>query len=365
MSKRKVLIVCGSLKTGGAEKLSQSIALHGDREEFEYHYLVFHQDPGIYEAALLPLGCRIHRLSEPRDNYIAFIHDLIHLLRRHDFQVVHGHTMFHCGILMLCAWMCRVPIRISHAHSSLLEKHNFLHRIYEAVMRLLIVCFSTDLVACSRSSGERLYGNRDFLLIPNGIDADLFAYSEKARKSVRSVLHLKDAFVIGHTGRMVSVKNQSFLLELMPELLQKCPNAVLLFLGDGEDRPLLEAKIRQLDLQSRVILAGNQADVAPYLSAMDVFVLPSLFEGMPLSLLEAQANGLPCVVSDSISAACFATARVHPLPLSAPPDSWIQTILSCNANKARTEPFLRDAAFNSKHTIAAIHEIYRKEYQND
>ena len=358
---RKVLILSGSLKTGGAEKMAQSIAIYGDTRRFEYHYLVFHPDPGEYEDILCSLGCIVHRFPEPKENCFIFIRKLIHLLRCHNFQAVHAHTMFNCGIVMFCAWLCRIPVRISHAHSSLSERRTIPHRIYESVMRLLILLFSTDRVACSRSAGNRLYGNRTFLLIPNGIDVHQYAYSEKARETIRTSLQLKDSFVIGHIGRMVSVKNQIYLLNLMPKLLQQKPDAVLLLLGDGEDRFMLIKRIRQLDLSGKVILAGNQADVSGYLSAMDVFVLPSLFEGMPLALLEAQANGLPCVVSDTISGESFVTNLVQPVSLNASAEDWMSAIvLSERKHPGQYCQMLQKTPFSIGCSIAAIHRLYRK-----
>lgn len=370
MQKVKVLILAASLKIGGAEKVSQSIALCAPEGEFEFHYLVFHQDEGQYEAELLEKGCFIHRLAEPSDNYFAFLSGLYRLIREHRFDVVHAHTMFNCGLAMLTARLAGVPVRISHSHSALINGSSPIKAVYEAVMRLLILTCSTELVSCGVQAGNRLFGEKAFSrrgqLILNGVDIRRFRYNETRSSAIREQLNAGDRFILGHVGHLADVKNQSFLLELMPEILVQRPDGLLLLLGDGEDRSLLEEKALSLELEDHVVFTGNVANVEDYLSAMDVFVFPSLFEGMPLSILEVQANGLPCVLSDRVPKDVFLTDLVHPLSLDAPKADWVETIFSlCRDNPERYNQLLAESDFSTDKAMEKIYRKYRKGLNHD
>ncbi len=370
MKKIKVLILCGSLKIGGAEKVAQSIALHAPEGLYEFHYVTFDPHVGEYEAALLEKGCVIHRMEEPSNSYPRFLRSLITLLKKERYHVIHAHTMFSCGWMMLCAKLTGVPVRISHAHSALITKKSFLKSAYETVMRLLILSCSTDLVACGIQAGQRLFGKRAFekqgQLILNGISIPRFRFCEEQRNSIRSALGLENAFLIGHSGHLSEVKNQAFLIRLMPHILSMQPDAALLLLGEGEDRPMLEELIRETGLQNRVIMTGNVSNVPDYLSAMDVFVFPSLFEGMPLSILEVQANGLPCVISDTVPDDVFLTDLIHPLSLKDNPSDWCSTILHTRRNDPEHYAHqLQNSPFSVEHAMEKIYSIYQKGSSHD
>ena len=166
---------------------------------------------------------------------------------------------------------------------------------------------------------------------------------------------------MGHAGHLAEVKNQAFLLELMPEVLKRRPDAMLLLLGEGGDRPMLEQKIRDMGLENHVIMTGNVTNVADYLSAMDVFVFPSLFEGTPLSILEVQANGLPCVISDSVPPDVFLTDLIHPLSLQAPKDDWVDMVLK--QQRTNTQYYneqLRGSDYAVENAMGKIYTIYKR-----
>lgn len=365
MKKTKVFIAAASLKIGGAEKVARDIASYAAPDMFEFHYLVFGEEIGAYEAQLQKQGYKVFHFAEPSQSHWMFFRVLIRLLRENDYYAVHAHNMFNCGFTMLAAALMGVPVRISHAHSALDDGRSLVKSAYEAVMRFLILTCSTDLVACGVKAGERLFGKRAFRkrgqLILNGIDAAAFAYSEECREAVRMQHGLQSRFVLGHAGHLAQVKNQSFLLDLMPLILEKRPDTMLLLLGEGEDRPMLERKIQELHLEGHVILTGNVSNVSDYLSAMDVFVFPSLFEGLPLSILEVQANGLPCVISDRVPEDVFLTELLRPLSLEAPKRQWVDAIL--NARRAEALKYnrqLRDSEYTVEKAMEKIYRLYQK-----
>lgn len=359
---KKVLVIAAKLNIGGAEKVAADIGFYADSAKYRVHYVVFGTEIGAYEPELEAAGCVIHHLPEPAAGYLQYLKNLKALIRRYHYDVIHAHTMFNIGWAMLAGKLWGVPVRVSHAHSALGERKSLKVQLYELAMRTLICTCATDFVACGVQAGERLYGKRLFQkrgkLILNGIDTRRFAFDGDTRAIMRAKLGLEDRFIIGHAGHLAAVKNQAFLLERMPEILQRCPNAFLLLLGEGDDRPMLEEKIRMLQLQNHVRLTGNVRNVQEYLCAMDVFAFPSLYEGMPLSIIEVQANGLPCVISDRVPRDVFLTDLLQPLPLEQP-EAWTKAL--CSARRTAPETYadsIRSSGFDTKAAMGKVYEIY-------
>ena len=365
MEKKKILIIAAKLRIGGAEKVARDIALMDTSGEFEYHYMVFGDHVGEYEAQLQARSCRVIHLPEPAENYMAYWCALRGLMKQEKYHAVHAHAMFNCGWAMLAGKLSGVPIRITHSHSALDNGGGAIKFAYENLMRFLILNCATDLVGCGEKAGRRLFGEKAWEkrgnLILNGVDIASFTYDAQKRNAIRDQLGLGNRFVMGHAGHLAEVKNQSFLLELMPEVLKHRPDALLLLLGEGPDRPMLEQKIRDMGLEAHVIMTGNVTNVADYLSAMDVFAFPSLYEGLPLSILEVQANGLPCVISTGVPEDVFLTDLLKPLALSDPKDTWVEAILS--ARRGDTESYnrlLRNSGYAVEQSMGKIYRIYNK-----
>lgn len=361
----KVLEVAASLKIGGAEKVARDIAFYADAEQYEFHYIVFGDEVGAFEPELLEKGCQIFHLKPPSQSYFGYLLTLRKLIEENRYDVVHAHNMFNCGLTMLAAANMGVSVRIAHAHSALNNGNGRIKQVYERTMRYLILHCATDLVACGIAAGNRLFGAKAFeqrgTLILNGIDIPAFAYDEEKREAIRSKFNLKGKFVLGHVGHLAKVKNQSFLLDLMPYVLAKQPDAILLLLGEGEDRVKLETKICRMHLENQVIMTGNVSNVSDYLSAMDVFVFPSLYEGLPLSILEVQANGLPCVISDGVPKDVFLTDLIHPLSLNEPKQQWTDAIFTVRRKDAvHYNQQLQGSDFSVETAMGKICRIYDK-----
>lgn len=358
---KKVLIIAGALHIGGAERVARDIGFHA-KDRFEIHYLVFGDRVGEYECGLEQAGCRIIHTAPPASGHRKYDRFLCDLIRQERYDVIHAHTMFNSGWAMRAGKRCGVPVRIAHSHSALIVRRTAVKRMYESYMRSMILRCATHYVACGQRAGERLYGAKAYhkagTTLLNGIDTEAFAFSPSAREKIRQRSGLEDHFVIGHVGHLAEVKNQSFLIHLMPELLKRRPDAVLLLLGEGGDRPKLEAQLQSLGLQDQVIMTGNVSNVNEYLSAMDVFAFPSLYEGMPLSIVEVQANGLPCVISNRVPEDVFVTDLLMPLPLENEAE-WVDTIL----RSRRTEPesyaeIVRNQGLDSHAFLEKIYQIY-------
>lgn len=362
---KRCLQITASLRIGGAEKVARDIGLEAHRLGYEVDYLVFGDEVCGYERELEDNGCRMIHIPSPSENYRRYFGTLKRLMRENKYHVVHAHTMFNIGWAMLAARQCGVPIRIAHAHSALNNGRSLKKWAYEQLMRTLILHNATDLVACGNAAGIRLFGRKayekDGKCILNGIDVDRFSFSEEARNRIREELKLDDAFVIGHVGHLAPVKNQAFLIRLLPQIIERRPNAKLLLLGDGEDREKLKAMIREAKLEDRVIMTGNVRNVPDYLCAMDVFAFPSIYEGMPLSILEVQANGLPCVLSTGVPRDVFLTDLIRPVSLDEP-EQWIKLICESERNTPlRYASELQKKGFDCEAVMKRFMYLYERE----
>lgn len=359
-----VLQIAAALHIGGAEKVTRDIGLYAGSEEYETHYIVFGDHVGEYEAQLLERGCRIFHIPSPVENYREYLRTLEALMKKYSYAAVHAHTMFNAGWVMWQAKRMGVPVRVAHSHSALDTSGGWKTKLYEAVMRALILTCATDLVACGEKAGIRLFGERAYQkrakLILNGIDIRAFRFDPAARDAIRAKYALAGSFVIGHAGHLAQVKNQSYLLELMPRILERKPNAKLLLLGEGPDRPMLERKISELGLEGTVIMTGNVMNVADYLSAMDVFAFPSLYEGMPLSIIEVQANALPCILSAGVPRDVYLTDLIRPMSLE-DPEQWAEAI--CSSQRAEDTSYqeqLLNSGFDVSASMRKIYDIYER-----
>lgn len=357
-----ILQIPAHLYIGGVEKVARDIGIYADPSKYKIDYIVFDKETGEYEIELVAHGCRVFHLQEPSLDYKIFLKNLRQIMSKTKYDVVHAHTMFNIGWIMMVAKQMNVPTRISHAHSALNNGGGIKVKCYEKLMRLFILKNATVLIACGEKAGIRLYGEKTYRekvkLVLNGIDTLHFQFSEESRDIIRKQLNIEKRFVIGHTGHLASVKNQKFLIELMPEIIKRKPDAVLLLLGEGKERTRLENIVKKLNLQKYVILTGNVSNVYDYLSSMDVFAFPSLYEGMPLSIIEVQANGLPCIISTEVPKDVYLTDLIHPLELS---DSagWISEI--CNVVRKDSKRYasrLREAGFDTQSVMQKIYSMY-------
>ena len=361
----KILEFPAKLNIGGAQAVAANIAKYAD-PSMEFTYVVFGDEVGEYEADIIAGGNRVTHMPEPGDNYLKFFSSILSLMKKERFDVVHAHTMLNCGLIMLAAKIAGVPGRISHSHTTNDEsKKTMTRKAYQAAMRMLIRTCATDYCACGVKAGNILYGEKWFSrygkVIRNGIDVRRFQFDPAVRGEIRRQYGLEDRFVIGHVGHYVTVKNQIFLIRLMEKLQASAPEAVLLLFGDGPDREMLDSEIRARGLQDRVKLMGNVRNISQVLSAFDVFAFPSLYEGTPLALIEAQANGLPCIISDGIPDDACLTAAIRKLSLESPQEAWISAILSGRRSSAEETIAAIDAGYGTiETTMEELYRVFRK-----
>lgn len=296
----RVLQVVTYMGRGGLETMLMNYYRHMDRDKVQFDFLVHRDFEADYDAEILSLGGRIYhmpRLIPWSKSYQKKLKDF--LCAHPEYRIVHVHQDCLSSVALQCAEECGIPVRIAHSHSSSAVKNlKYLLKLY--YMRR-IPRVSTHLFACSRQAGDWMFAKHPYTIVPNAIAASQYVYSEEMEYAVREEFGLTDQLVIGHVGNFTPAKNHRFLLEIFQEVKRKQENAKLLLVGGGDGIQAIQEKADTMGISDAVIFAGTRKDVPRLMQAMDVFVFPSLYEGLPVTLIEAQAAGLPCVVSDAVS----------------------------------------------------------------
>lgn len=299
---------------------------HMDREKIQFDFLEHRRDRAAYDDEIESLGGRIFRL--PRLNPLSsdYFHALNAFFAAHpEYRIVHSHLDCMSAYPLCAAKNAKVPVRIAHAHSTSQDRNWKL--VFKLISKKLISLYTTDLFACSADAGEWMFGTKDVHILPNAIDIERYAFNLLIRNQTKKALGLDDAFVIGHVGRFSAVKNHSFLTDVFAQIKRQEPNSKLLLVGAGSEMQAVQQKVKTLGLGTDVIFTGVRNDVANLMQAMDVFVFPSLYEGLGIVLIEAQAAGLPCVVSDTIPREAYLTDLVTAEKLSSSVEKWAEKIL--------------------------------------
>ena len=212
-----------------------------------------------------------------------------------------------------------IPRRIAHFHNSEIP-NAFITKLFTTINRQQFLQITTDYWACSSKSGLFAYGDNPFVIIPNAIDPLKVSFDEKKRTAVRARLHIEDQHIICAVGRLEAQKNHQLLIKALPGILKKRPNTTLIIVGEGQLLNSLISLAKQYKVEKKVIFCGSQTDIQAYLSASDCFAMPSLYEGLSISLLEAQFNGLPCITSDTTTSESVVSTNVIQLPLDSVKD---------------------------------------------
>lgn len=360
---KKVLIICAGLQFGGVERFAANIIKFAPADEFQFDYLIFEGLGDAFAPEIIDRGGRVITIPSPQHGYRSYIKKLGSLIDENRYDVVHSHTQFNSGINLWVAKKHKVPVRIAHSHTTAHENSiSAKQRFYENAMRRLIKKSATHFCSCGVEAGRWMYGDHPFVVIPNGIDTDLFAYNEQARDTIRKQHKIAaDTFVIGHSGTIYPLKNQEFLIHLLPEIRKIRENTELVLVGTGseDNRNKLHSLVKELGLEKYVHFAGAVLNVNEYYSAFDVFAFPSLREGTPLALLEAQANGLPCVISDAIPQDAIETDLVTQLSLD-DEKVWIEQLTKAGRNNPISySEIMKKSEFDAQMAYQKLFELYR------
>ncbi len=367
----KVLHIVSGMDAGGLETLIMNLYRNLDRSKIRFDYLCFRDQVEFYDEEFLALGGHKHViLPEVPQNlgdrfriHRAYAKRYYDLIRENQYDVVHIHfgipDSFRWIRLAHKAGAKRVILHVHRAQA--IQKEPGLFRLRNQ----LAFHMADESIACSRLAADYFFGKRlgaKTIILKNGIDVGKYAYSEENRKAVRAEFKIpEDAFVIGHVGGLKFPKNQAFLITLLDRIKEDIPDARLLLVGDGPDREKLLKQAEEMGGVDRLTITGSRSDVNRILSAMDVFLFPSVHEGLGIAPIEAQANGLPVAVSDTVPRDIQCTKDIGFLSLS-DMTAWI-SFLQTNRNHTNDRKAglkaVKDTDFNSSRMALVMDKIYR------
>lgn len=327
----RILHCVNNMHRAGLETMLMNYYRHIDRTRIQFDFLTHRAERSDYDDEIEALGGRIYRA--PRlypQNYPAYFRYMRQFFQEHpEYTVVHSHIDAMSFLPLLAAKKAGVPIRIAHSHSVAIDL-DFKYPLKQSFRRHLNRV-ATHTFACGEEAGRFLFYGRDFTVIPNAVDPLSYRFDAALRRQKREELDVADRLVVGHVGRMTYAKNHEFLLTLFTELLRRRPDALLLLVGTGEKENDIKKRVHSLGVDAAVRFLGSRSDVTALYQAMDVFVLPSHFEGIPVVGIEAQFAGLPCLFSEGVPREVCFTDRCRFESLSAPPAQWAEDVLSLTA----------------------------------
>ncbi|MCQ6560436.1 glycosyltransferase family 1 protein [Paenibacillus mendelii] len=370
--KIKVLHVVGKMHPGGIETLLMNVYRHTDREKYEFHFAVQTEEKAFYDDEIESLGGKILRQPHPQRGLSRFRRELESNIRENGpYAAIHSHIFGFSGYVLKIAKGLGIPVRISHSHTVHRDaKQPLLRRIYRAYMQRLILKNATHLLGCSRLACESLFGkncwgDKRVMVFPNAIALDPYESLPMDRSALRANLGIlnPNAPVFAHIGRFQEMKNHSFLIDRFAEFSMTCPEARLILIGDGPERGRIEEQVRRLGLTKQVEFLGQRKDIPELLGAVDGFVLPSLIEGLGIVVIEAQAAGVPCLVSEAVpEEADLELGLVHKLRLDDHPNRWVQGLglLAATPQPAWTmrRMALEKSGFNMVSSVRRLEHLY-------
>ena len=366
----RVLFFIDRLRLGGIQMLAYDILKHNDPSQMEIEILNL-DDGQEYPLTqtLRQMGVTIHQL---KGTWMKTPLDFPHYFRsvaqffeeHHDYDVVHMHSSSKNYYILQCAAKWGIPVRVAHSHNTGFQSRNPLTIALGNAMKRPMKKYATHWVGCSKLACEWLFGKGcvergEAKVILNGIDSSLFIYNEQVRQRVRSKWGLEDKFVIGHVGRFVNQKNHTFLLDIFAEVARRRDDAVLMLIGIGELMDQMKQKAQQLGIADRVIFVGFRDDRQDFMQAMDAFLFPSLYEGFSVTLVEAQASGMPVYASDSTTRETQYSPYMRFLSLQQSAAEWAEAILQRGRVERRDmTPDIQAAGLEIRTMVQNLYQLY-------
>lgn len=364
----RVLHELAALDGGGDAKLLYSYYSNMDREKIRFDFVIFDSDnEGIYEKPLRELGSTIHRIPRIKRDKKGYLRGMQQIIKSGNYDVVHSHMGGRGLFTMFFARMYGVRRRIAHSHVAY-EPVTKLKRCFNIGLCIMAKLNATELFACGEDAGIYMWGRRcsqkgKIRIMKNAVDTEEFAFSPKLREEKRRELKVEDKYVIGIVGRLGPQKNYPFLFDVYKELLKTSRDVVLVVVGRGKEKE--EEAIKQygasLGIEEHIRYLGIRSDVPQLLNAFDLFVLPSLFEGLPVVLIEAQANGLRQIVSDKITKEMNITDLIDFLPIEGSEKEWARKIEGYRNCQTEREVYARkvaEAGYGIEEASLQMQEFY-------
>ena len=368
--RKKVVIILENLRRGGIEIAAVRFFELLDSEKYETTFLL--RNLQHYDNSMVRIleknGANIIVKPKECSGYLKDYLFFKKLIKKEKYDIVHAHQLFYNGIIMRAAYKAGVGKRIAHSHAT--EENCVMGKvkktvsdIYRAVMRVVIKRYATDIVGCSEKAGEYMCGKRLFrergTVLPNYVNTDEYSFNAERRLQKRRELGITNELLVGHTGSIYWIKNQTFLVSLLARLLELRPDARLMLVGEETDGGETRALAEKLNVADKVMFMGSRDDIPDLLCAMDIFMFPSRFEALPIAPIEAQAAGLPCIVSTGVPEEIKATDSFARLSLDAPAEQWIEKIAEFSAfDRTKSDLTELKARYSAQSIARKLNALY-------
>ena len=360
----RVLQVVTIMNHGGLETMLMNYYRKLDKTKMQFDFMVHRTERGAYDDEIESMGGKIYRMPPIKPgNYRVYFKKLYKFFEEHNcYNVVHSHINENSGFVLRAAKEHNVECRIAHSHlADLKMDYKYIFRLYGRHY----LSNANEFFACSEEAGKWLFKNtkEEITVLNNAVDTELFVPNNSKRKSMRNLLQLDNNLVIGHVGRFNPQKNHKFLIEIFNEIVKIRQDAILLLIGDGYLKDEIEKQVEKLQLQNNVKFLGSRSDISDLMQAMDLFLFPSLFEGLPVVLVEAQAAGLKCITSTGVTKESDLTDSVEFYDLNLSPQQWAKKILALDIEKKDYSKILKLKGYDSNENVKWLTDFYMKYYK--
>ncbi len=343
----KVAQIVGKWVGGGVESVIMNYYRHIDRAKVQFDFICDLDSTDIPYKEIENLGGRVI-LVPPYQKIFQYIKELKKVLKENNYKIVHSHINALSVFPLFAAKLAGVPVRIAHSHSTS-NKKEWKKNLIKNILRPFSKVFATDYMCCSEHAGRWLFGNKEYdkgsvYILNNAIDLNIFKYNKKIRKAKRNEIGISNnTKVIGHVGRFVEQKNHTFIIDVFNEVHKEDNNTILLLAGQGPLEPKIKEKVIELGLEESVKFLGQRNDIEDLYQAFDIFLFPSIYEGLGLVLIEAQSSGLNCVASTEVPSKAKVTNLLTFLDLDGNFNEWTNTIIKLmkrkNSRKIKRKKF--------------------------
>lgn len=354
----RVLQIVTYMGRGGLETMIMNYYRNIDRNKVQFDFLVHRQEEADYDKEIVALGGKIYHMPMLNPFSKSYFNALDLFFKEHKYDIVHCHLDCMSAYPLKIAKKNGVRVRIAHSHNKSQDKNlKYPIKLYS---KRLIPKYATHLLSCGKEAGDWMFNGKPYTILNNAIDAQSYRFDKQIREEMREQLGFnQEDFVIGHVGRFNPQKNHNFIIDVFNFVHKKNTAAKLVLVGTGDGQKAIKEKVESLALSDSVLFLGNRTDVNKILQAMDVFLFPSLYEGLPLSIIEAQAAGLPCVISDNVPPECIVTDLIEATSLDDALAKWEIVITSQKSVKRKdTYELIKKSGFDVKSNVLVLEKMY-------
>lgn len=358
-----VLVVVSQMNRGGLESRLMDIIRNLDFSRVQMDIYTYRLEPGLMDEEAKSYGCKIYynKPLTPK-NMFGYVHYFAKFLREHpEYKIVHAHQDAWCSVFCKGAKLANVPIRIAHSRTAISSMS--VSDTVKNIIRIPTRKYATHFFAVSDLAGEWLFGKKNMKrgrveIWPNAIECQKYKFNEEKRGEKRKELKVEDKLVILHVGNFTPPKNHERILKIFKTISSRRSDAVLILAG-REDNPNIRILAKEMQLEDKVLFLGTRTDINELLWAADVFLFPSVFEGMPGAVIEAQASGLPCVISNAITREVCITPLVRQLSLKRSDEEWASTVLKAQkTGRMDTLDLMKKAGYDIETLVEELTRFY-------